>query len=264
MKMSKIKKYIYICLCMLLFTIFLYGCGEKSDTNADDVEKSESSGDPYEDYIHQALEAVRDSAQVADSASDTTSPDSNESEVPSNGRVIQIERGEEKDAPEPVFVSSEVADDSTDTSDSKDDSDEKKTTPETFEVGTGLVYIDGKYDDAYRTNLLKTINDERAGLNYPEMTVNTSLNTCANLRAKEITSYLSHVRPDGSMFYSLAPDYYKAEIITVDSANPKETFDAWMTDPISRGILLSKEYTSIGASNYICNGLNCIVVSFGY
>lgn len=251
----------------MLSSSFLYGCGEET---AEDNESGENtpSGDEYEDYIHAALEAVKDNAQVAD-AQDTTGEPAEEK--PLNGRVIEIDKSDDTEDSEPIFVSSEVADD-VDTSDSDNQSssdssaqtDVKEKTPATFEVGTGLVYIDGKYDDAYKTNLLTTINDARTGLNYPAMTINESLNTCANLRAKEITCYLSHQRPDFSMFYSLAPDYYKAEIITIDSANPKETLDAWMTDPISRNILFSKEFTSIGASNYVCNGLNCIVVSFGY
>lgn len=246
---------------MSFLSASLYGCGEK-EADTEDSENGGSSGDEYEDYIHAALEAVKDNAQVV--GDDNKSVDQN-AEDESKGRVIEIDRSDSDDEPEPVFVSSEVADDTSSSNDGQgSQSDTKEKTPAVFEVGTGLVYIDGKYDETYRTNLLKTINDARTGLNYPAMTINDSLNICANLRAKEITCFLSHYRPDGSQFYSLAPNYYKAEIITIDSANPKETLDAWMTDPISRNILFSKEFTSIGASNYVCNGLNCIVVSFGY
>lgn len=267
-----------VTILMCAFSLCMYGCGEKeSDSDADDTQKTsgyQSTGDEYEDYIHEALEAVRDSAKVdtgmGDNSADEIIPDSD------SGRVIQIERGDSSDTPESVFVSGSDAaigmdnGSSTDNSSSSSSSSSSSTTegpkvtPATFDVGTGLVYIDGKYDTAYATKLLTIINDARTGLNYPAMTTNTSLGTCANLRSKEITCFLSHFRPDGSYFTSLAPDYYKAEIITIDGATEQETFDAWMEDPISRGIIFSKEYSSIGAANYVCNGLNCIVVSFGY
>lgn len=264
--MRKITKLIIVGIYLLAFSIVLSGCGEKE---AEEIEKAQ---DPYEQYIHEALESVRDNAQVDDSVN---TPPEVTSDNP-NGRVIEFVRDDESEK-EQIYISSDIdssyedafednsdVGDSNTSSETGTDPNEKKVTPAVFDVGTGLVYIDGKYDETYRTNLLQTINDARTGLNYPPMTINNSLNTCANLRTKEIACFLSHIRPDGSRFSSLAPDYYKAEIITIDSANPKETLDAWLLDPVSRNLIFTKDFTSIGASNYICNGLNCIVVSFGY
>jgi len=272
------KKAALVITCMMAFTFAFYGCDEKADAeNAGDTasgENSQNSDQDYQDYIHDALAAVRDSATVS-TGDNTASEPSNDTDG-QDGRIIFVEKSDSPEDTESVFVSSSSADDlvfpedpAKETEGQKDadsptDTGEKKTTPDTFDVGRGLVYIDGKYDTAYQTNLQTIINDARTGLNYPPFTINTSLGTCANLRAKEITCYLSHMRPDGSMFYSLAPDYYKGEIITIDGASEKETFDAWLEDPISRSMIFSEDYKNIGVSTYVCNGLNCTVVSFGY
>lgn len=274
-KSKSLKMGLMVLLCASVFAFALCGCdpkegeeGENADT-ADTSQNSDSSSD-YQDYIHDALAAVRDGATVTVGNGTEAVPDSGED----SGRIIYVEKADSPNDAE-VFVSSSSAEDlvfpdpADETEGQKDadnptDTNTKEPTPATFDVGKGLVYIDGEYDTTYSTNLQTIINDARTGLNYPAFTVNTSLGTCANLRAKEITCYLSHMRPDGSMFYSLAPQYYKGEIITIDGASEKETFDAWLEDPISRSMIFSEDYTNVGVSTYVCNGLNCTVVSFGY
>ena len=268
------KRNIAVFICVLCFALSLMGCEGKDAEDSDGDSgslfgKSEDKkeADPYDDYIHNALEAVKDNG--ASSASDDGAAPrvpTASSDESGDGKVIYVEKEDSENVPEEVFVSSQEFDEfkSADTATPTPTPDPKTPAPSTFEVGKGQVYIDGKYDTSYASNLLKYINDARTGLNYPAFVENSSLATCANLRAKEITCYLSHYRPDLSKFYSLAPDYYKAEIITIDGANVKDTFDAWLEDPVSRGIIFSDEYGSIGVSNYVCNGLNCIVVSIGY
>lgn len=263
--------------CVSAFTFSFYGCDSKNEETAnegDGTNTTQNADQDYQDYIHDALAAVRDSATV--SGGENTTSDSMPESSNDNGRIIYVERDDSPNDTESVFVSSSEAEEVVFPTDPADEtkgqkdadsetaSDEKKTTPATFDVGRGLVYIDGKYDTTYQSNLQTIINDARTGLNYPAFTINSSLGTCANLRAKEITCYLSHMRPDGSMFYSLAPDYYKGEIITIDGASEKETFDAWLSDPVSRSMIFSEDYSNIGVSTYVCNGLNCTVVSFGY
>jgi len=275
-RFNKARRVVLLTACMIAFTFAFYGCDEKGDAenveNAPSENNSENINQDYQDYIHDALAAVRDSATV--STGDNTASEPSGDTDSQDGRIIFVEKSDSPEDTESVFVSSSSADDlvfpedpAKETEGQKDadsPTDTKETTPATFDVGRGLVYIDGKYDTAYQTNLQTIINDARTGLNYPPFTINTSLGTCANLRAKEITCYLSHMRPDGSMFYSLAPDYYKGEIITIDGATEKETFDAWLEDPVSRSMIFSEDYKNIGVSTYVCNGLNCTVVSFGY
>ncbi len=234
---------------------------------ADDAQAEEELSD-YEAYIRDALSSVANTATITTDTPAVILPEDAED----TGKVVYVERKDSEDIPESVFISSSETPAPTpepmptfDTEPATSVTEpEPLVTPDVFDVGTGLIYIDGKYDTTYSSDLAKEINEARSGLNYPILMTNSSLTTCANLRAKEITCFLSHMRPDGSMFYSLAPQYYKAELIAIDDAPAKETMLAWMTDPVSKGILFSKNYTTFGVSNYVCNGLNCIVVSFGY
>ena len=271
-----IRKIVIMIILTGLFSISFIACDPKDEEASEEQGGEETAAadagadQDYEDYIHDALAAVRDNATVS-------TGNSNNTEVPeddSTGRVVYVEKQDSPDNPESVFVSSsdddlndvfeDPADETKGQKDADSDANIDKTTPAVFDVGTGLVYIDGNYDPAYQANLQTLINSARTGLNYLPFTINNSLGTCANLRAKEITCYLSHYRPDGSAYNSLAPDYYKAEIITVSGASEKDVLDAWLMDPVSKNLIFSKEYTNIGVSTYVCNGLNCTVVSFGY
>jgi len=282
---SILKKTVLSMAILSVVATMLVGCdavdkvktliGKNQDTEESEPTQEEEAEQDYQDYIHDALAAVRENATL-DTDTPVTQAESDNSD--DSGKVIYVERDDSPDTS--VYVSSSDSgstpdydnlfvnddDSAAETAGQKDaDSvEEKKPTPATFDVGTGIVYIDGKYDTTYQANLQKLINDARTGLNYPAFTINSSLGICANLRSKEITCYLSHYRPDGSLYTSLAPDYYKAEIITIDGATEKETLDAWLTDPISRGLIFSKDYTNVGVATYVCNGLNCTVVSFGY
>lgn len=276
MMMRKAKRCVAVFLCAVFFMLSIAGCegapeaegGDGAENAASENATAASADDEYDKYIHDALETVKNnSVTTEDAPLGGTTPEvpKTSSDNSGDGKVIYVAKEDSEGVPEEVFVSSQEFDDfAEEEPETTPTPDPKTPAPETFEVGRGLVYIDGKYDTAYSANLLKYINDARTGLNYPAYTENVSLGTCANLRAKEITCYLSHYRPDLSKFYSLAPDYYKAEIITIDNSDVKETFDAWLEDPISRGIIFSDDYGSIGVSNYVCNGLNCIVVSIGY
>lgn len=267
---EKICRCVSVLCCMTLFALCITGCEADDlksltgDNSASEEPVEKSDEEKYDDYIHNALEAVKDNAQPADNVSETPQIPQTTTDNSGDGQVIYVEREDSSSVPDEVFVSSQEFDDFDDEEEPTPTPEVKEPAPDTFEVGRGLVYIDGKYDTAYSTDLLNYINDARVGLNYPAFKENASLGICANLRSKEITCFLSHFRPDGSKFFSLAPDYYKAEIITIDGADVKSTFDAWLTDPVSRNIIFSEDYGSIGVANYICNGLNCIVVSLGY
>lgn len=137
-------------------------------------------------------------------------------------------------------------------------------TPDDFPVGTSCIYISGEVDDTYGSDLITALNKARTDLGYPELIERTGLNKCADRRSREITSMLSHLRPNATPFYSLAPQYFKAEMLAVDGATPQETIDAWVRDPNSRTLVFTTKYTSVGAACFKCNGLKCIVVALGY
>ena len=96
------------------------------------------------------------------------------------------------------------------------------------------------------------------------MTKNSGLTKCADRRTREIAANYSHTRPNGQAFYSLAPEHFKAEMLIINEQKGEAAVDAIIrNDPISRNLIFSNKYKSIGASSFKCNGVHYTVVAFG-
>lgn len=278
---------------MLVFSL-LSGCNS-ADEEGGEVAPAPYRGDDYAEYIHDALESVsKDSeddslpsvpkdegrvVQVSDGTGDNSQIYVSASEaLPEESGVTPDFAGEGNDSSssEPADVPGTDATDSdtadTDNTDSGTNSAEGSSsteepaelTPDTFDVGTCCIYIDGTIDTSYGSDIIKAINKARVDLGYPPLNEKQGLNTCADRRTREITCFLNHVRPNATPFYSLAPQYFKAEMLAIDGAKAEETVNAWIADPYSRQLVFTTKYTSIGAACFKCNTLNCSVVAFGY
>ena len=137
-------------------------------------------------------------------------------------------------------------------------------TPNEFEVGKCCIYMNGESNSAYGTEVVTAINKARTDLGYKELVTNEGLATCADRRTRELAAYNSHTRPNGTQFYSLAPEHFKAEILMVGTQKAEDAVDTLIKkDPVSRALIFTEKYQSIGASSFKCNGNECMVVAFG-
>lgn len=136
-------------------------------------------------------------------------------------------------------------------------------TPEDFPVGVCLVYVKGDPDSGYASGIIDRINTIRTEMGYPELVENDGLNKCAEMRSREVATFVSHTRPDGSLYNSLAPKYYMAELLAACRTTEEETVDAWVWYPTSRSLIFTTDYTTIGAACFNYNGLDYVVVSLG-
>ena len=137
-------------------------------------------------------------------------------------------------------------------------------TPEEFEIGKCCIYINGESDSAYGTEVVTAINKARTDLGYKALVNNKGLATCADRRTREIAANFSHTRPNGQFFTSIAPEHFKAEMLIIDNQKAENTVDALIkNDPISKNLIFTEKYQSIGASSFKCNGMRYTVVSFG-
>ncbi len=137
-------------------------------------------------------------------------------------------------------------------------------TPEEFEVGKCCIYINGESDSAYGAEVVTAINKARTDLGYKSLVSNKGLATCADRRTREIAANFSHTRPNGQFFTSIAPEHFKAEMLIIDNQKAEATVDVLIKqDPISRNLIFTEKYQSIGASSFKCNGMRYTVVSFG-
>ena len=114
---------------------------------------------------------------------------------------------------------------------------------------SGLPYAD---DDYYRLYPLETrnavylinLNREEAGL--PPVQSADILEDAALIRAGEAAEMFSHSRPDGSPYYTAAPENIYGEILSAGHESAEDAVAAWMQSEVHRTCLLEPSYSRIG------------------
>ena len=277
---------IFICISMIAVCLMMSSCNSGDEAVADntsgDAAAPSESKDAYEEYIRNALANVE---QNGSPAADTTNTpgrpetavtvDRDASPVDTEPMVSSMESPDYTDDPFAATSTPAPVDD-TATPTPTDDVSPSPTvdpnaptptpyiTPEEFDVGTCCIYINGESDAAYGTEIVTAINKIRKDLGYTEFKKNKSLDACADRRTREIAANYSHTRPNGLPFYSVAPEHFKAEMLIVNNQKGEETADVLIKrDPISRNLIFTNKYQSIGASSFKCNGVHYTVISFG-
>ena len=262
-------------------------------------EEAEQPKDAYDEYIKNAIASVDGSASSTDSSNEQIEG----SAAPFEGKTIQVDRtapnnlyvsamdgpdtnnnpdiraagnetpssSSQLPSPDPLSSSSSSSDSSAGTSGSSgststtgEPTPTPYITPEEFEVGKCCIYINGESDSAFGTEVVTAINKTREDLGYKPFVKNKGLSTCADRRTRELAASYSHTRPNGQPFYSVAPEHFKAEMLIVGTQKAEDAVDTLIkTDPVSRNLIFTEKYQSIGASSFKCNGMQCTVVAFG-
>ncbi len=108
---------------------------------------------------------------------------------------------------------------------------------------------------SYADQVVSLVNAERAKAGLSALTVDSSLQAAADVRAREIETSFSHTRPDGTSFATAI----KAQGITYRTAGeniaygqrtPEEVVNAWMNSEGHRANILNAGYTKIGVGYY--------------
>lgn len=111
----------------------------------------------------------------------------------------------------------------------------------------------------FRQQILKLVNQERAKINVPPLTMNTSLTSYADLRAKEIITHFSHTRPDGSQGIHGVDNYrIIGENIAIGYPSAETVMNGWMQSDGHRKNILNSSFKELsvgyarldGQSNY--------------
>ncbi|MCR5830949.1 MAG: hypothetical protein K6G67_02265 [Lachnospiraceae bacterium] len=269
--MKKNKKVVsLVCVLCVIASFTMSACEGTEDSNApaetgtDTAPQSE-----YDKYIKDTITSLDDNgatptpaispndrvvttdrtAPPAPSISSMENPDMDDNVIPTKT---------------PYPTATPTADPSQTEDAAKDMEPEGPLTPEEFPTDTCCIYINGESDSAYGTEIVTAINKARKDLGYTEFTNNKGLATCGDRRTREIAANYSHTRPNGQPFYSVAPEYFKAEMLIIDNQKAEDTVDAIIKkDPISRNLIFTNKYTAIGASSFKCNGMKYTVVAFG-
>jgi uncharacterized protein YkwD len=104
---------------------------------------------------------------------------------------------------------------------------------------------------AYAEEVLRLTNAERRAAGLPDFGTSGALSAAAFTRAREITEYFSHDRPDGrSCFTSYDEENisYRAagENIAYGQSTPQEVVSGWMDSPGHRSNILSSDFSQLG------------------
>lgn len=95
--------------------------------------------------------------------------------------------------------------------------------------------------------IFEQTNAERVAEGLPELVWSDELAEAADIRAEEIITEFSHVRPNGEKCYSLGSNIHGENIARGPHATGKEFVEHWMDSPGHRAnILRSEVYTAIG------------------
>lgn len=115
------------------------------------------------------------------------------------------------------------------------------------------------YSDKYAKEVIDLINEERAKVGAAPLAANDTLNEVAKVRAKEIATYFSHTRPDGSSCFSVVEDLnirWKTlgENIAGGFDEPARVMNAWMHSEGHRSNILNESFEAVGVACYNYNG----------
>lgn len=111
--------------------------------------------------------------------------------------------------------------------------------------------------NAYIHDIYDLVNEERKRDGRGKLTWSDGLEAAAATRAKEIASYLSHERPDGSKYYTVIADANPNKLTEVygqGPTTPQDMMEVWMKDNGFRTCLMNDKSVKIGVGYYCVNG----------
>ena len=120
--------------------------------------------------------------------------------------------------------------------------------------------------------LLQLVNDYRKANGVGELSWSNALESAAKTRAAEISKVSdaeneSHIRPDGSAWYTINPDIMWAENIAYGQSSAEAVFEAWKNSAGHRTNMLNGDYKTMGAAVYVEEGTTYTyywIQEFGY
>ena len=234
----------------------LSGCGEN------DAAATVPAQDPAQSAVAELIPEVEpeDSSRVIQIERSDSLPVSNPVNPTPTG-TVSIAEPPVLDTKDPTPTPTPSAED--DAAPEKDPNTTGNGTPIIFSVGDCTYIALGSVDKAMATEIFNAINVYRTRANLPPLEANMSLEFCSDARVRESTACFNHTRPNGAMWYTVAPAYYKAELLAKDYGTAQDTVDAWMNTATGRQYLLSPDLLSIGITVFKSDGRNFIVAGLG-
>ena len=110
--------------------------------------------------------------------------------------------------------------------------------------------------------ILNNCNNERLKAGLCPYVWSSELARAATIRVAEASKKMSHVRPDGTAFYTASTAAYGENIAR--NYNASTVVTGWMNSPTHKMNVLDSGFKSIGIATYKANGCWYCVAEFGY
>lgn len=122
-------------------------------------------------------------------------------------------------------------------------------------------------DTGLRAKALEAYNEinkerEKEGLN--DLSWDINLETVADVRAKECSQKFSHIRPNGTQWYTVNSKIQGGENLAFGFDNAEDCIEAWMNSPTHRDNILYDEFEKVAISIYEENGVYYWANQYGY
>lgn len=128
------------------------------------------------------------------------------------------------------------------------------------------VNVIGTQNWNYVSDILESVNSERAANGLPRLAYDSEFGDYAMQRAAECALYYGHTRPDKSpCFLGRIGKGCSAfgENVAEGQENPKAVMESWMESTGHRQNILSSDFNCIGIGSFTSNGINYWVQVFG-
>lgn len=274
------KRLITYLTVIAMASVVFSGCNQDGETPAEGTEAQAEGEDATPTPEEQALADAVNDALNNDSASENSGNTDQPQALPREDvagtplgdkspiAITRIEPTQPTVTGTDNFDADGITINGTVTSDPEDeekDPHEHEKTPNLFPVDMCQVEINGVYDSPMSRDIITQINAARVDYGIGELTRNTSLLACADVRCKEQTYFIGHFRPNGTSWTTVAPNGEAlGECVAVDYRTAEDTVTAWLSVNDTRVQLMNPEYTSVGVSVYKINGTYFIAAEFGY
>ena len=127
---------------------------------------------------------------------------------------------------------------------------------------------DGAYaGDSFEAQILKEVNAERESNGLKSLKQDTRLDEGADIRAGEAQTKWSHVRPDGTDYWTAEKSgtLIYGENLAKDCKTVNDAIEAWMESPAHRANILCRDYRTCAVGVIkTANDTYVIAFEFGY
>ena len=107
-------------------------------------------------------------------------------------------------------------------------------------------------------------NAHRANAGLPALVESDRLNLAADIRADEIGVYFSHIRPNGTEWWTVDPELAYGENLAYGYQTADDAMNGWMYSAQHMYNVLNPDYRTLGVGVELIGGVWYYVAEFGY